>query len=180
MLPSMGVSHLTVENSSNLVNAGNFAKHDFYVTKQKDTEPRSAHPFASQDVAEPPIAFAKFFNGEDLVQEDLVVWFNLGMHHIPQTGDLPNTVFTTAHSGMHIMQHNYLLSDSSKETVNMVRIDYHDGVVKKLHTFGQASIPMCGLSIGDGDLKNYHGDTVIRKFPYDSNDDYYHTDSIAK
>jgi primary-amine oxidase len=78
ILPSEGTIHLTVEKSSNLENAANWATHDLFVTKQKDSEPRSAHPFNSQDVFDPPIDFNKFFDGESLHQEDLVVWFNLG------------------------------------------------------------------------------------------------------
>lgn len=129
VLPSTGTVHLTVEDSTNLVNAANWANHDIQITQQHDYEPRSAHAYATQDVQNPPINFDEFFNGESLVQEDLVMWLTLGMHHMPHTGDLPNTVFTTAHSGVQFMPLNYLLSDPSRETVNQVRIDYEDGVV---------------------------------------------------
>ena len=182
ILPSSGSIHLTVQNSSNLINAANWATHDLMVTKRKDTEPRSAHPYNSQDVHDPPINFNAFFDGESLLQEDLVVWFNLGMHHIPHTGDLPNTVFTTAHSGLQIMPLNYLPGDPSRQTVNQVRIDYTDGVVSQVETFGQkANLPECGLSFADvePDLNGYKGDVVIRKFPYDPLDWYYETDSIV-
>lgn len=81
VLPFTGTAHLTVENSSNLVNAARWAEYDIQVTKQKDTESRGAHAYNSQDVYDPPINFAEFFDGESLNQEDLVVWFNLGMHH---------------------------------------------------------------------------------------------------
>jgi hypothetical protein len=37
-------------------------------------------------------------------------------------GDLPMTVFTTAHSGVHFTPVNYLEGSPSVETVNMVRI----------------------------------------------------------
>jgi primary-amine oxidase len=53
ILPADGTVHLTVEDSSNLVNAANWAKWDLMVTHQKDTEPRSAHPYNNQDVANP-------------------------------------------------------------------------------------------------------------------------------
>jgi primary-amine oxidase len=86
ILPYTGTIHLTVENSTNLENAANWALYDVQVTKYKDTEPRSAHPYNSQDVFSPPVNFDEFFDGDNLVQEDLVVWLNLGMHHIPHTG----------------------------------------------------------------------------------------------
>ncbi|KAK4540507.1 hypothetical protein LTR36_009145 [Oleoguttula mirabilis] len=180
ILPADGTIHLTVENSSNLVDAANWAKYDLMVTKQKDTEPRSAHPYNGQDVYNPVINFDKFFDGESLVQEDLVVWFNLGMHHVPHTGDLPNTVFTTAHSGVQFMPLNYYGTDISHETVNMVRLNYNDGNVSKVTTFGQQQA-VCSVDLAkqDPDLYSYKGDVVIRKFPYDPNDPYFETDAIV-
>lgn len=178
VLPSSGTIHLTVENSSNLVNAANWAKHDLMVTRQHDTEPRSSHPYQSQDVANPPINFDNFFNNESLVQEDIVVWFNLGMHHVPHTGDMPNTVFTTAQSGLRIMPLNYLARDPSRETVNMVRIQYGGGNLSQVVEFGQG-LPTCSVDVGElqPDLGLYVGDTVVRKFPYDPNNPYFETDS---
>lgn len=180
ILPSSPTIHLTVLNSSNLVNAANWAKHDLFVTRQHDTEPRSSHPYQSQDTANPPINFDAFFNSENLEQEDLVVWANVGMHHVPHTGDLPNTVFTTAHSGLQIMPLNYLDGSPVKDTVNMVRVDYGDGNLSTVVSFGQGS-PECGVVDLEElvpDLTSYLGDSVVRKFPYDPNDPYYETDSI--
>ena len=51
---------------------------------------RAAHAFNDYDTARPLIDFNNFFDGDNLIQEDLVLWFNLGMHHVPHTGDLPN------------------------------------------------------------------------------------------
>lgn len=81
ILPYTGLAHLTVLNSSNLVNAAHWAEYDLQITQRKDTEPKSAHTYNNQDVNDPPINFADFFDGESLEQEDLVIWFNLGMHH---------------------------------------------------------------------------------------------------
>lgn len=199
ILPSSGTAHLTVQNSSNLGSAAAWASHDLFVTRQKDTEPCSAHPYNSQDVYNPAVDFSAFFNGENLTQTDLVVWFNLGMHHVPHTGDLPNTVFTTAHSGVWIMPLNYLLGDPSRQTVNMVRIDYDAGAAgagglgggeesgsgantprAKVTTFGQGTAG-CSLNFtkAEADLQRYVGDVVVRKFPYSPNDPYYETDSIV-
>lgn len=81
ILPSAGTAHLTVKQSSNTVNAAHWAEYDLQISQRKDTEPKSAHPYNNQDVHNPPINFEGFFDGESLEQEDLVVWFNLGMHH---------------------------------------------------------------------------------------------------
>jgi primary-amine oxidase len=58
---------------------------------------------------------------------DSVVWFNLGMHHMPHTGDLPNTVFSTAHSAMTIEPFNYLLGDPSQASSQQVLIKTASG-----------------------------------------------------
>ena len=71
------------------------------------------------------VDFDKFFNGENLEQEDLVLWMNLGMHHVPHTGDLPNTVYTTAHSAIVITPSNYFSHDQSRDTINMVKLKQH-------------------------------------------------------
>lgn len=183
ILPSAGTAHLTVEDSSNLVNAANWAGYDVQVTQQHNHEGRSSHPYNSQDVHNPPIDFNQYFNSESLVQEDLVFWLNLGMHHVPHTGDLPNTVFTTAHSGITFSPLNYFDMDQSRQTVNMVKINYGGGETSEVDTFGQkTSDGRCGSltyePVPDG-LENYKGDVVVRKFPYDPNDPFYETDSIV-
>lgn len=180
ILPADGTAHLTVLNSSNLVNAVHLFTHDLYVTKQKDTEPRSCHPYNGQDVADPMVNFDDFFDGENLEQEDIVVWFNLGMHHLPHTGDLPNTVFTTAHSSVQFMPLNYYEGDISRGTRQMVRINYDNGQVGNVKTFG-AEEANCQVKVG-GEMEaldGYVGDVVVRKWPYDPNDPYFETDSIV-
>ncbi|EPE06668.1 copper amine oxidase [Ophiostoma piceae UAMH 11346] len=180
VLPYTGTAHLTVQDSSNLGNAARWAEHDVMVTRQKDTEPRAVHAYNSQDVNDPPIDFSKFFDGESLVQEDLVLWLNLGMHHVPHTGDLPNTVMTTAHSGIQFMPSNYLEGDASRFTRSQVRIQYSDGVTSNVETFGQKDT-VCELDFTpiEPDLYSYTGDVVIRKFPYNPNNPYYETDSVV-
>lgn len=172
--PYTGTSHLTVLDSSSIVNAAKWAEHDFFVTAQHDSEQRSAHPYNNMDVFDPPINFDHFFDGESLNQTDLVVWFNLGMHHVPHTGDLPNTVFTTAHSGVIFSPNNYFEKDQSRHTVNQVVLRFGDGEVKSLDTFGQ-SMETCELDFTpvEPSLENYSGEIVVRKFPFDPNNPWY-------
>lgn len=42
---------------------------------------------------------------------------------MPHTGDLPNTVFSTAHSAITIEPFNYLAGDPSRATTQQVRIN---------------------------------------------------------
>jgi len=184
VLPYTGTAHLTVEGSSNLNHAAHWAEYDIQVTKRKDTEYRSSHPLNSQDTFDPPIDFSKFFDGDNLRNEDLVLWLNLGMHHIPHTGDLPNTVMTTAHSGIQFMPSNYFTGDQSRRSVNQVHIVYGEGKPAVVETFGQFDTSKenatCKLNYepSEMNLEGYLGDIVTRKFPFDPNNPFYETDGI--
>ncbi|KAI4252160.1 MAG: hypothetical protein LQ352_004444, partial [Teloschistes flavicans] len=95
IMPATGNrNHLTIQNSTTLGKSANWATHHLYAVQRKDTEPSSAYPYNGRDPNNPVVDFAKFFDGDSLDQEDIVIYFNLGMHHIPDQSDLPNTVFT--------------------------------------------------------------------------------------
>ncbi|WWC71351.1 uncharacterized protein I206_105306 [Kwoniella pini CBS 10737] len=182
IMPSRGGAgmHLTITNSTNLLNSAGFATHAYYVTKQKDSELRASNAWNDYDTANPLVNFDKFFDGENLVQEDLVMWFNLGMHHVPHTGDLPNTVFTTAQGGMVLTPHNYLLSDPSRQSSQQIRIDYDDGEVGDVYTFdSQQATGQVDLTQISWDPTTYGGDVAVRKFPYDPQNPYADTESIV-
>ncbi|KAK4699567.1 hypothetical protein P7C70_g6693, partial [Phenoliferia sp. Uapishka_3] len=193
--PSRGGTgmHLTIQNSSNLFNSQSFGTHALYVTRQHDYEQKSAHATVSQyfkgdegllvlifvlfsllkndyDPQNPVIDFSKYFNGESLDQEDIVLWFNLGMHHVPHTGDLPNTVHTTAQSGMIISPSNYLLNDPSRASSQQVRINYNvsmAGEVTDVLLFGgEMPSGMVNLTAQQTNFEAYVGDVNVRKFPY--------------
>ncbi|ORY72898.1 copper amine oxidase [Leucosporidium creatinivorum] len=141
-----------------------------FVTKHKDTEVAASHAANANDPQHPLIDFSAYLDGESLLQEDLVLWYNLGMHHVPHTGDLPNTVQTTAQSAIIFSPHNYLLGDPSRQTKQMIRLDYNssaDNIVSTAHTFGshQASGSI-NLTALQTDFYAYSGDVNVRKFPY--------------
>lgn len=79
-------THLIATHSTAANSTVHFAKEHLYVTKRKDTEPRSASTLNDPKLGEQHVDFAEFLDGEAIEQEDLVVWFNLGMHHLPHTG----------------------------------------------------------------------------------------------
>ncbi|OCF40116.1 hypothetical protein I317_06067 [Kwoniella heveanensis CBS 569] len=181
MMPSRGGAgmHLTITNSSNLLNSGGFTTHQYYVSKRKDSEMKAASAWNDYDTANPLIDFNKFFDGESIDQEDIVVWYNLGMHHVPHTGDLPNTVSTTAQAGMIFTPHNYLLSDPSRQSTQQIRLDIEDDNVTGVHTFGSESASGdVNLAQVAWDPWTYSGDIAVRKFPYDPQNPFEDTESI--
>lgn len=139
--PSVGSSiHSTIVDSTLLGNAVNWATHQLYATVRKDSEPSSTDILNVKNINNPPVDFNSFFNGESLTQQDLTLWFNLGMHHMPDTSDLPTTVFTNAQSGITIRPQNYLLSDASQATrqqVNVNMTNVADGGAAEVDYYGQ-------------------------------------------
>jgi primary-amine oxidase len=146
--PSTGASiHLTIENSTDLDQTINWATHQLYALKRKDSEPSAAYQFNHANIHDPMVNFNDFFNGESLEQEDLVLYFNLGMHHMPDTSDLPNTVFTSAASGITIRPQNYLVEDPSRSSKQQVRVRFPNRGGPKVNTFG-AQLPSGQFDLG--------------------------------
>ncbi|KAL9111597.1 MAG: hypothetical protein Q9187_007909 [Circinaria calcarea] len=169
LAPNSGnMATLTAQNSTSLGQAANWVSHNLFVVQRKDTEPRSAYPYNNLDVDSPVVDFNKFFDGESLDQEDLVIYFNLGMHHVPNTADLPNTVFTSAQSSMLIAPQNYLPSDPSRQTIHQVRLNFLDANVTDQLTFGTKQ-PTCMLDTSSvaPELSSFVGEVLIPKYPYD-------------
>jgi primary-amine oxidase len=60
------------------------------------------------------------------------------MHHMPHTGDLPNTIFTSAHSAIRFEPLNYLEGDPSVASNQQIRLDHdEEGGVSHMEEFGK-------------------------------------------
>lgn len=116
-------SHLTILNSTSLGKSAEWASQDLWVVKQKDNEPKSASPWNYFQPLDPLVDFSKFVDGEDVVEEDLVVYFNLGSHHVPHSGDIPNTLMHTSASSVMFTPFNFHDRDASRRSVQGVRLD---------------------------------------------------------
>ncbi|KAF4550103.1 Copper amine oxidase-like protein 4 [Elsinoe fawcettii] len=122
--------HLTVKNSTVLGRSAKWAEKDIWVLRHKDEERSGAEPlnwFAPQD---PLVDFEEMVDGEDLggaQGDDLVVYFNLGAHHIPHSGDVPNTLMHTSASSVMFVPHNFLDKDASRRTSQGVRMALRGG-----------------------------------------------------
>lgn len=122
--------HLTILNSTTLGDSARWAEHDLWILRRKDTEPRSADPLNYLEPHDPIINFNSLANHESLNRSstgedydgDLVVYFNLGAHHIPHSGDVPNTLMHTSASSVMFIPHNFHDRDSSRESVQGVRL----------------------------------------------------------
>lgn len=76
---------------------------------------------------------------------------------------------------------NYLEGDPSRQTINQIHIDYSNRSSPAVDLFGQHSQScFMNLTPADPDLfKDYHGDVIVRKFPYDPNHPFFDTSGIG-
>lgn len=119
---------LTNLDAKRTENSVNWAKHHLAVSRRHDHEPSSSCMWNGNLPGAPPVNFYNFFNNESIVQEDLVVWANLGTHHIPRAEDAPNTLTNVATSYLLLVPWNFNDYDASIDSRNSVLLDRKDGV----------------------------------------------------
>lgn len=107
IVPGKSNIHLTTLNSPFSRRNSGMLKSHLAVTRQHDTEPY-ANSVQNVNLPESPQQdFLKFFDGESVDKEDLVVWLNLGMHHFTRAEDVPVTLFTEAVSSVMFAPQNF-------------------------------------------------------------------------
>ncbi|KAK5398842.1 hypothetical protein LTR20_004274 [Exophiala xenobiotica] len=117
-------SHLTILNSTTLGKSASWASADLWVLKNHpDSEPSSAHHMNYLEPLNPLVDFEKMVDGEEIDEEDLVLYFNLGGHHVPSSQDVPNTLMHTSASSVMFVPFNYFDDDVSRASRQGVRID---------------------------------------------------------
>jgi primary-amine oxidase len=84
------------------------------------------------------------------------------MHHVPHTGDLPNTVMTGAESSVMISPHNYLPEDASRQTKHQIHIAIGEGANGEniISNFGKKEY-ICAA-----DYQQYVGPSESIKYQY--------------
>ncbi|KAM0277444.1 hypothetical protein ACHAQH_005809 [Verticillium albo-atrum] len=111
---------LASHRSPFFLKSAEFAKQPFAVTRHHDTEPAPSAAL-NQNVPEAPLVeFHRFFDGEPLVEEGVVAWVNLGMHHFTRSEDIPNTLMSEAHSSVVFAQQNWGDAELTKDLANAI------------------------------------------------------------
>ncbi|KAG2351273.1 hypothetical protein BDR07DRAFT_1445680 [Suillus spraguei] len=68
----------------------------------------------------PLLTSTTFLTGENITQQDLVTWINVGMHHLPASEDVPNTRTNTAASSFFLTPFQLLRLRRSIESANAI------------------------------------------------------------
>lgn len=107
IVPGKSDIHLTILDSPWSLKNSEFAKSHLAVTRQHDNEPYCNSWQNINLPWKPQQDFLKFFDGESVEQEDLVLWFNLGMHHFTRSEDVPVTLYSEAVSSILFAPQNF-------------------------------------------------------------------------
>jgi primary-amine oxidase len=126
IIPGVSTVHRIVDHSDSLVNQAQWANENIAFTKHKDSEPHSSHALNAHDIFDPTVQFDKFFDSENLVGEDVVAWINLGLHHLPNTQDVPITTFHSAQSSFILTPYNYFDSAQITDIKQQMFYRYED------------------------------------------------------
>ncbi|XP_033750465.1 putative amine oxidase [copper-containing] [Pecten maximus] len=104
-----------------------WSRYQMAVTRRKETEAFSSSKYTALDTAEPVVKFQDFLDdNESIIDEDLVTWVTLGMHHIPHTEDLPVTPTPGMDVGFFLLPFNYFQEDPAIAARNALRIEPRD------------------------------------------------------
>ncbi|XP_046581510.1 putative amine oxidase [copper-containing] [Haliotis rubra] len=119
-----GMSHQPLpENRGNEATAS-WSRYQLAATKFKDWERESSSCYGMFDSRDPVVNFTSFLaDNESIVDEDLVLWASVGIHHIPHTEDLPVTPTVGGHLGIYLLPFNYFQECPSMASRDSVRLE---------------------------------------------------------
>lgn len=86
------------------------------MTARKETEQKSSSRWNINLPGKPVVDFGRYVDAEPIEQTDIVVWANLGTHHIPRAEDAPTTLTNLASSYMLLAPYNYFDQDAAVKT----------------------------------------------------------------
>jgi primary-amine oxidase len=148
IVPGKSNIHLSTLNSPFSLRNSEYIKSHLAVTKQHDTEVW-ANSVQNLNLPQAPQQdFSKFFDGENIEGEDIVVWFNLGMHHFTRAEDIPVTLYTEAVSSIMIAPQNFFDQAQDGDLGNRQWIlPSTDGTTLTQESFG-IEYETCGIDLG--------------------------------
>lgn len=112
LVPGRSNIHLSVLNSPWSCKRSSMLKSHLAFTKQHNNEASSNRAYSNswQNINmpfAPQHDFTKFFDGENVDDEDIVVWFNLRMHHFTCSEDIPVTLYSETVSSIVFAPQNF-------------------------------------------------------------------------
>jgi Cu2+-containing amine oxidase len=98
-------------------------KYSFAATKHKDAEAHSSSIYGQARLSNPSTSLPDYIDGEPLRNQDVVVWVNSGLYHIPVAEDAPVTTTTGNMLGFSLVPFNWANESPATDMADMVQIN---------------------------------------------------------
>ncbi|KAJ3199413.1 actin binding protein [Entophlyctis luteolus] len=135
---------LGIDDSPFMTEGANWVHDNVAFSVYHDDERYSSDEFNQESHSKPLVNFNDFFDGESLVQQDIVTWITLGMHHVPNTQDVPTTLAHTATTSFIVTPFNYFDSEQSRRSAQILKMTYSDG---ETITTELSAMPSCSVNL---------------------------------
>ncbi|CAM1508850.1 Fc.00g025890.m01.CDS01 [Cosmosporella sp. VM-42] len=147
VVPGRSNIHLTPLNSPFSRHQSAFSKSHLALTVQHDNEPY-ANSIANINLpGAPQQDFLKFFDGESVEDTDIVLWFNLGMHHFTRAEDIPVTLYTEAVSSIVFAPQNFFDRAQDGDLLNRRWMETNEDTGElSFKTYG-VPLPQCQVEL---------------------------------
>jgi Cu2+-containing amine oxidase len=99
-----------------------FMKYSFAATKQKDNEEQSSSIYGQANLANPSTSVTDYIDGENIRNQDVVVWVNSGLYHIPIAEDAPVTPTTGNMLSFTLIPFNWANENPATDMADMIQI----------------------------------------------------------
>ncbi|KAF2268147.1 amine oxidase catalytic domain-containing protein [Lojkania enalia] len=145
IVPGRSDIHLSTLNSPWSAKNSEFSKSHLAVSVQHDTEPLANSVQNINLPLKPQQDFSKFFDGESVDGEDIVVWFNLGMHHFTRSEDIPVTLYTEAYSSIVFAPQNFFDRAQDGDLLNRRWIEVDSETSELTYETYGVQFPTCAV-----------------------------------
>uniref|UniRef100_A0A383VT45 Amine oxidase n=1 Tax=Tetradesmus obliquus TaxID=3088 RepID=A0A383VT45_TETOB len=111
-----------------------FMKYSFAATKHKDAEAHSSSIYGQARLSNPSTSLTDYVDGEPLRNQDVVVWVNSGLYHIPVAEDAPVTTTTGNSLGFSLVPFNWANESPATDMADMIEITSENKAVPAVKT----------------------------------------------
>lgn len=101
-------------------------KWSFAATKHKDNEQHSSSIYGQARLSNPSTSVTEYVNGEGIKNQDVVVWVNSGLYHVPVAEDAPVTTTTGNMLSFSLIPFNWAQESPATDMADMIQITNKD------------------------------------------------------
>lgn len=105
-----------------------FMKYSFAATKQKDNEDHSSSIYGQANLANPSTSLTNYIDGDNIRNQDVVVWVTSGLYHIPISEDAPVTPTTGNMLSFTLIPFNWANENPATDMADMIQITSNNKV----------------------------------------------------